>query len=68
MQPVDIVHKSKIDIDKTSTTAAAATAVMQKSFSLDEVFECNHPFLFVFYDKKYNEILFAGIYRGPNEK
>lgn len=68
MQSVDIVHKSKIDIDETSTTAAAVTALWPKSFSLDESFECNHPFMFVIYDKKCNEILIAGIYRGPKKK
>lgn len=27
-------------------------------------FNCNHPFMFMIHDQKFNEILFAGIYRG----
>lgn len=62
----DIVHKSKIEIDENGTTAAAATSLMvPKSFDLKIYFICNHPFMFIIYDKKFNEILFAGIYRRP---
>lgn len=67
MRSGEILHKSKIEIDETSTTAAAATVIVPKSFSLETFFECNHPFLFIIHDKKFNEILFAGIYRGPNK-
>lgn len=69
MELGDIVHKSKIKIDETGTIAAAATfTIFPKSFfDKTTVFNCNHPFMFIIYDKKFNEILFAGIYRGPNE-
>lgn len=60
-----IEHKAKIEIDETGTSASAAPILIAKSMSMDV--NCNHPFMFIIYDEKYKEILFAGIYRGPNE-
>lgn len=62
----EISHKAKIEIDETGTTAAASTVLKGMVHSLPPRFECNHPFMFVIYDEKINEILFAGIFRGPN--
>lgn len=68
LKRLDIEHKAKIEIDETGTTAAASTPILiSVSFSLSIDFNCNHPFMFMIYDGKYKEILFAGIYRGPNE-
>lgn len=63
---LDIEHKAKIEIDETGTTAAAITPIyIAQSMGIN--FNCNHPFMFIIYDEEYKEILFAGIYRGPNE-
>lgn len=61
-----IEHEAKIEIYETGTTAAATTDIfVVKIMSID--FNCIYPFMFIIYDEKYKEILFAGIYRGPNE-
>jgi len=66
----DAVHKAKIEIDEAGSRAAAATALFmfRSSRPLEPVqIHCNHPFLFMIYDHKTRAILFAGIYRGPEE-
>uniref|UniRef100_A0A1B0DBF8 Serpin domain-containing protein n=2 Tax=Phlebotomus papatasi TaxID=29031 RepID=A0A1B0DBF8_PHLPP len=64
----DAVHKAKIDVDESGSTAAAATVLFsfRSSRPLDPLqFHCNHPFLFLIYDHRSRAILFSGIYRGP---
>ncbi|XP_031628606.1 serine protease inhibitor 88Ea-like [Contarinia nasturtii] len=63
-QASDIRHKAKIEVDEWGTTAAAATKVYSQ-WSRSSPFNCDHPFLFLIYDKKMKEILFAGTYHGP---
>lgn len=65
---VDLLHKAKIEIDKKGTTAEAATMLEADQAAGDSDFICNHPFVFVIHDQKTNEILFAGIYRGPKKE
>lgn len=64
-----IEHKAKIEVDELGTTAAAATAmeIMIASAPREPSikFNCDHPFIFLIHDAKFNEILFAGIYRDP---
>lgn len=66
----DMVHKAKIEIDEEGSVAAAATATMGRSLPIMELepvqFHANHPFIFMINDRASQEILFAGIYRGPN--
>lgn len=62
-----ILHKAKIEIDEEGSTAVAATMSEGWEIDLSVDFNCNHPFMFVIYDQKFNEILFAGIYRGPKK-
>lgn len=50
-----LVHKAKIEIIEAGSTAG-----------ISGQFKCDHPFLFVIHDQKFNEILFAGVYHGPN--
>lgn len=59
-------HVSKIDINEEKLTTVFAKPPIKRVFSSQLHFECNHPFLFIIHDKKYNKILFAGIYRGPS--
>lgn len=63
---LDIEHKAKIEIDEDGTTAAATTPILVP-MSRGVNFKCNHPFMFIIYDKKFNEILFAGIFRDAHE-
>jgi serine protease inhibitor len=64
----DGVHKAKIEIDENGSTAAAATSLFsfRSARPLEpSEFHCDHPFLYMIYDKNNNVVLFAGIYRGP---
>lgn len=61
----ELVHKAKIEIDESGSTAAAATALRAFVSAREEfIFNCNHPFMFVIHNQQFHEILFAGIYRG----
>jgi len=67
----DMIHKAKIEIDEEGSIAAAATATMSRSmgfinFAEKTKFHCDHPFVFTIYDRLTNDVLFAGVYRGPN--
>lgn len=66
----DMVHKAKIEIDEEGSVAAAATATMSRSMTFMQQepvkFHCDHPFIFMINDRVSQEILFAGVYRGPN--
>ncbi|KAL1140375.1 hypothetical protein AAG570_000307 [Ranatra chinensis] len=64
----DAIHKAKIKIDEEGTTAAAATAFFnfRSSRPLDPArFICNHPFVYLLFDKVSKTILFTGIYNKP---
>lgn len=66
----DAVHKAKIEVNEEGSTAAAATVLFsfRSSRPLEPAqFFCNHPFMFLIYDHKSRAILFAGVYRGPEE-
>lgn len=67
----DAIHKAKIEIDEDGSTAAAAVATFSRSLKFDEptepiAFHCDHPFVFMINDRISTEVLFAGVYRGPN--
>ncbi|CAH1399283.1 unnamed protein product [Nezara viridula] len=64
----DVVHKAKITLDEEGTTASAATAIFnfRSSRPLEPVkFICNHPFIYILYDRTTNTLLFTGIYNKP---
>lgn len=66
----DALHQAKIEIDENGTFATAATAFFQPGRNPligPKQFICNHPFIFLIHDQKSKEILFTGIYRGPNQ-
>lgn len=62
------IHKARIEVDEEGTTAAAATAIFtfRSGRPADTAqFICNHPFVYIIYDRQKQAILFAGIYRRP---
>nr|ATU82492.1 venom serpin 2 [Lethocerus distinctifemur] len=64
----EAIHKAKIKVDEEGTTAAAATAVFnfRSSRPLDPArFICNHPFIYMLFDKVSKTILFAGVFNKP---
>lgn len=70
LQLDDAVHKAKIEVNEEGSTAAAATVLFsfRSSRPLEPAqFFCDHPFMFLIYDHKSKAILFAGVYRGPEE-
>ncbi|XP_031831149.1 serine protease inhibitor 88Ea isoform X2 [Nomia melanderi] len=65
----DAVHRARIEVTEEGTTAAAATALFtfRSGRPLQPaVFNANHPFVYLIFDKQRNSILFSGIYRSPN--
>ncbi|CAH0769331.1 unnamed protein product [Bemisia tabaci] len=64
------LHKAKVEVNEKGTKAAAATAVVsfRSARPLDSlVFKCNHPFVYLIYDKIQNAVLFAGVYYSPTK-
>lgn len=61
-----LTQKAKIEIAEIGSTASASTMLGVTAGGQSGRFKCDHPFLFMIHDQKFNEILFAGIYRGPN--
>ncbi|XP_014475805.1 PREDICTED: serpin B3-like [Dinoponera quadriceps] len=64
----DAVHRAKIEVTEEGTTAAAATALFSFRSSRPTepaVFNANHPFVYLIYDKKSHTILFSGVFRSP---
>ncbi|XP_076176975.1 serine protease inhibitor 88Ea isoform X2 [Ptiloglossa arizonensis] len=65
----DAVHRARIEVTEEGTTAAAATALFtfRSGRPLQPaVFNANHPFVYLIYNKPLRSILFCGIYRSPS--
>lgn len=58
-------HKAKIEIDETGTKASTSTLILEPHY-VPVYVKCDHPFMFIIYDETHKEIMFAGVYRGPN--
>ena len=57
----NVVHKAMVEVNEEGTEAAAATAVaMAKGVPSLEVFEANHPFLFLLRENSTGSVLFLG--------
>ncbi|XP_076282859.1 serine protease inhibitor 88Ea [Lasioglossum baleicum] len=65
----DAVHRARIEVTEEGTTAAAATALFTfrsgRPLQL-AVFNANHPFVYMLYDRETKAILFTGVYRSPS--
>ena len=68
----DAFHKAFVEIDEKGTEAAAATAVVLAALTSamprppkPEVFQADHPFLFVIRDVRSGAILFMGRVQEP---
>ncbi|XP_008543098.1 serine protease inhibitor 88Ea isoform X1 [Microplitis demolitor] len=64
----DAVHRAKIEVNEEGTTAAGATAIFTFRSSRPTepaIFNANHPFVYLIYEKPSQSIIFTGIYRTP---
>lgn len=62
------LHKAKIEVNEEGTKAAAATGFFsfRSSRPIEPAqFICNHPFIYVIFEKVQRSVLFAGIFRRP---
>ncbi|KAK9872282.1 hypothetical protein WA026_017085 [Henosepilachna vigintioctopunctata] len=62
------IHKARIEVSEEGTEAAAATALFsfRSSRPIEPTqFNCNHPFIYIIYNKAEQAILFAGVFRSP---
>lgn len=66
----EIMHKVVVEVDEDGSVAAGATGgVMLTSIGSEPKpvnFHCDHGFIFMIMDRVTKEVLFAGVYRGPN--
>ncbi|MCD6478182.1 MAG: hypothetical protein J7K87_04225, partial [Candidatus Aenigmarchaeota archaeon] len=65
-----VIHQSYIKVDEKGTEAAAATAVGMKLTAVpqhENIFNANHPFIFIIQDRKTGNILFMGRVVNPNK-
>ncbi|XP_044538241.1 serpin B3-like [Gracilinanus agilis] len=61
-----VMHKSYVEVNEEGTEAAAATGVVVGyNSSRREIFNCDHPFLFVIRHNRSNSILFYGRVAAP---
>lgn len=63
------LHKARIEVNEEGTKAAAATVLFSFRSSRPAEpaqFHCNHPFIYVIYDKTAKAVLFTGVFRRPN--
>lgn len=66
----DAVHRARVEVTEEGTTAAAATALFSFRSSRPTepaIFNANHPFVYLIYDKPNHNILFTGVFRTPPE-
>lgn len=62
------LHKARIEVTEVGTKAAAATVLFtfRSSRPIEPAqFNCNHPFVYLIYDKVEKAILFTGVFRRP---
>lgn len=69
----EVIHQTFIEVAEYGTEAAAATAVVMKTFTgpgnyeEPKYFIADHPFIFVIQDKSTGNILFMGKMNDPSE-
>ncbi|XP_044750849.1 serine protease inhibitor 88Ea-like isoform X2 [Coccinella septempunctata] len=63
------VHKSRIEVTEDGTEAASSTVLFsfRSSRPIEPAqFNCNHPFIYIIYNKAERATLFMGVFRSPN--
>lgn len=63
------LHKAKIQVNEEGTKAAAATVLFSFRSSRPiepTTFNCNHPFIYIIYNKIDQSVLFTGVFRRPH--
>ena len=62
-----VIHKAFVEVNEKGTEAAAATAVMMAMASAEpmEIFNADHPFIFLIQQKETGNILFMGKVMDP---
>lgn len=60
-----MIQETKLKVNEVGSTAGAATISGLRSASVPQEFHFNRPFAYMIVNDKTNEIVFAGIYRGP---
>ncbi|MBW6515778.1 MAG: serpin family protein [Candidatus Cloacimonetes bacterium] len=67
----EIIHQAFVEVDEKGTEAAAATAVVMRTTSIDGpqpiIFRADRPFLFFINDTVTNTILFSGTLINPQK-
>lgn len=64
----EVIHKAFVDVNEKGTEAAAATAVvMLNLISNTQVFQINHPFVFLIRENQTGSILFIGRILDPTK-
>ncbi|ESO86437.1 hypothetical protein LOTGIDRAFT_195172 [Lottia gigantea] len=63
----DAFHKAFVEVNEEGTEAAAATAavIMTRSIQIPRVFRADHPFIFFIHDNRTNMVLFWGQFSKP---
>jgi serpin B len=63
-----VIHSTFVEVNEKGTEAAAATAVIMMTKSIEETadFRADHPFIYFIYDKTNKNILFMGRMSDPS--
>lgn len=60
-----IIHAAKMEINEDAVPVQSTAFEGDSSSPANVV--CDHPFIFLIYDNKLNQILFTGVYRDPSQ-
>lgn len=75
---IDLKHRAKIDVDDSQEQRPTVATKFERphptrAWSPPESYisatdiRCDRPFIFIIHDERLKEILFVGIFRGPNQ-
>lgn len=60
------IHKARIEVTEEGTEAAAATVLFTFRSSRPAepaIFNCNHPFIYLIFDKVQKAVIFNGVFK-----
>ena len=61
----DVLHKAFVEVNEEGTEAAAATSVVVSTTSMQQIFNADHPFVFLIQHEETKSILFMGKIINP---